>query len=108
MTTDEEMRQRRRREKFEKDGLFLTYVKSFDFEDHKGFDVMCGQHFEGQVVYHSSASDLVIDGTLEPGWHWMTSGPDGVSNDDPLPDFESACKAIELHLFRELFQGISE
>lgn len=105
MANYEEIRRRSEDKKFQETGLFLKYEKSFDSPDHKGFDAMMGQHCEGSITYHSSASDLVMSGDLEPGWHWCRHGHDDdkdANSDGPLGSFEEAAKAFETYLFKNM------
>ena len=102
------MEAERRSEFVRKTGLHLTYKPSFDLPDHKGVDVFLGQRCEGGIVYHSVASDLVADGTLDPGWHWYKNHIEDASeetgNDEPFESFELAAKDFERAFFKECFK----
>lgn len=75
----------------------LSVVASFDFPDHKQWDLMNGERVEGQITWFGPTHELVEREGLEVGFH--------LDMVDWCEEAQRECLCIDVGVFRSFYEA---
>lgn len=77
----------------------LTVEKAWEFDDHKGWDILLGARKEGQISWFGEGHEMVKDGSIEPGWCFCGYVPNEEISGRGYGDFQETLNAFSLAIF---------
>ncbi len=79
-----------------------VYELLWDFDDHKGWQAILGQHDEGEITWIGPTHELVVDDCFPVGFDFRGFYPNEHVSGNGYATFDEAVAAFELALFSEV------